>query len=97
MNDEELIERIINLNYREFGAGVGNDLKRIIIKKEQKINQLQFNWNSLREWLKNKIDNFQDDVSEPILHEQMTVRVIYEYMENLDKMNELEGTNHEET
>ena len=55
------------------------------------IRQLQSNWNSLREWLKNKIDNFQDDVSEPILHEQMTMRVIYEYMENLDKMNELEG------
>ena len=53
--------------------------------------KLQSNWNSLREWLKNKIDNFQDDVSEPILHEQMTMRVIYEYMENLDKMNELEG------
>ena len=60
-------------------------------KTENKYNQLQSNWNSLREWLKNKIDNFQDDVSEPILHEQMTMRVIYEYMENLDKMNELEG------
>jgi predicted transcriptional regulator len=58
----------------------------------QEINQLQSNWNSLREWLKNKIDNFQDDVSEPILHEQMTMRVIYEYMENLDKMNELESS-----
>ena len=55
------------------------------------IQKLQSNWNSLKEWLKNKIDNFQDDVSEPILHEQMTMRVIYEYMENLDKMNELEG------
>ena len=61
-------------------------------KTENKYNQLQSNWNSLREWLKNKIDNFQDDVSEPILHEQMTMRVIYEYMENLNKMNELEGT-----
>lgn len=57
------------------------------------LEQLQSNWNSLREWLENKIDNFQDDVSEPILHEQMTIRVIYEYMENLDKMNELEGVN----
>lgn len=37
MNDEELIERIVALNYREFGANVGNDLKRIIIKKEDEL------------------------------------------------------------
>ena len=53
--------------------------------------KLQSNWNNLREWLKNLIDNFQEDVSTPILHEQMTIRLVYEYMENLDKMNELEG------
>lgn len=57
----------------------------------QDYNQLQSNWNSLREWLENLIDNFQEDVSTPILHEQMTIRLVYEYMENLDKMNELEG------
>lgn len=69
--------------------------KALDFKQKENI-QLQSNWNSLREWLKNKIDNFQDDVSEPILHEQMTMRVIYEYMENLDKMNELERKDNNE-
>ena len=58
-------------------------------------NNLQSNWNSLREWLENLIDNFQEDVSTPILHEQMTIRLVYEYMEYLDKMNELEGVDNE--
>ena len=70
--------------------------KQQVIKATNDYIQLQSNWNSLREWLKNKIDNFQDDVSEPILHEQMTMRVIYEYMENLDKMNELERKDNNE-
>lgn len=75
---------------RKNGTCMGclDEAKNILINYTSK---LQSNWNSLREWLKNKIDNFQDDVSEPILHEQMTMRVIYEHMENLDKMNELEG------
>lgn len=65
--------------------------KQQVIKATNYYIKLQSNWNSLREWLKNLIDNFQEDVSTPILHEQMTIRLVYEYMENLDKMNELEG------
>ena len=49
MNDEELIERIINLNYREFGAEVGNNLKRIIIKKENEIERLNKNNQAMQE------------------------------------------------
>lgn len=73
---------------------IDNEIRDSYLRTSQVFDErdkLRDNWNSLREWLKNKIDNFQDDVSEPILHEQMTMRVIYEYMENLDKINELEG------
>ena len=47
--------------------------------------KLQSNWNSLREWLESRTNNFQEDVSTPILHEQIVCSLI------LDKMNELEG------
>lgn len=60
-----------------------------------KYNKLRYNWNSLKEWLGNLIDNFQEDVSIPILHEQMTIRLVYEYIENLDKINELKGDNND--
>ncbi len=96
MNDEELIERIINLNYREFGAEVGNDLKRIIIKKEQEINQLQSNWNSLREWLEKEID-FQSKIGRTIINGMTFIgqnESVYKGV--LNKMNELEGRDKDE-
>ena len=61
------------------------DKAKILMRYLYKITKNSDNWNSLIKRLKNKIDNFQDDVSEPILHEQMAMRVIYEYMENLEK------------
>ena len=39
--------------------------------------------NELEKWLKGLIDNFDDNVSTPILHEQMTIQMVYEYLENL--------------
>lgn len=77
---------------------MGNDkLEKIIeelrINREQllsEISMMQSNWNILKKWLKGLIDNFQEDVSTPILHEQMTIKLVYEYMEGLEKMNELE-------
>lgn len=87
-NSAYIIE--IEQSEKETGRTMYNtrhELAKLITHKER----LQSNWNSLREWLENLIDNFQEDVSTPILHEQMTIRLVYEYMENLDKMNELEG------
>lgn len=104
MNDEELIERIINLNYREFGAEVGNDLKRIIIKKEQEINQLQSNWNSLRECIIGVIDGAREELNtimqgddlEYINKCSLQFEAIRKNLEIvLDKMNELEGVDNE--
>lgn len=37
----------------------------------------------LEEWLKNKIDNFGDGVRDTILHEQMTISIIYDYIQEL--------------
>ena len=70
--------------------------RKSILKKDNEIEKLKGNWKILREWLENLIDNFQEDVSTPILHEQMAIRLVYEYMENLDKMNELEGNDNNE-
>ena len=52
MKDEELLERIINLNYREFGADVGNDLKRIYFLKEQQLDQYKNIIKEVREYTK---------------------------------------------
>lgn len=48
-----------------------------------KIDELQSNWNSLREWIK---DNYKENI--------IVGRVVY-LDELLDKMNELEGDNNE--
>ena len=37
----------------------------------------------LEEWLKNKIDNFDNGVKDTILHEQMTISIIYDYIQLL--------------
>ena len=90
MNDE------INEALRQFNRedliddGYERDLDSNIevfltIKQMIYYNQLQSNWNSLREWLESRTNNFQEDVSTPILHEQIVCSLI------LDKMNELEG------
>ena len=57
----------------------------VLKEKDDEIYKLQSNWNNLKDFLKNKIDNFRDDVSEPILHEQMAVRLVYKYMNELEK------------
>ena len=59
-------------------------------KEFKKYKQLQSNWNSLREWLESRTNNFQEDVNTPILHEQIVCSLI------LDKMNELEGKDNNE-
>lgn len=44
--------------------------------------------NELEKWLKGLIDNFNEDVSEPILHEQMTINLVYDYLENLKELKD---------
>ena len=102
MNDKELNELLeYNQEYMDarlsedvFGGDYTSEVELKYLQKDY--DKLQSNWNSLREWLENLIDNFQEDVSTPILHEQMTIRLVYEYMGNLDKMNELESSDNNE-
>lgn len=96
MNDKEFNKYLGIANHDIQVANNHEELKSYVASILFELDKLQSNWNSLREWLENLIDNFQEDVSTPILHEQMTIRLVYEYMENLDKMNELEsGDNNE--
>lgn len=65
-------------NITSKGITLNSEGKSMQIKVyEDKIYQLQSNWNSLREWLENN----EDDT--------FTAKVIYDVV--LDKMNELEG------
>ena len=95
MNDEEL-DKSIKKSFENFIKELATNPEKVFDNNDLQIKynnvlkekiKLQSNWNSLREWLENLIDNFQEDVSTPILHEQMTIRLVYEYMEYLDKMN----------
>ena len=64
------------------GKALINDVNEIeYLRKE--IDQLTNNWNELEEYLKGLIDNFKEDVSTPILHEQLTIEMIYEYMQEI--------------
>lgn len=62
----------INIPARQIGKTY-----QVINMYEQKYNQLQFNWNSLREWLENEIKQKHHT----------------KHWDMLDKMNELEGKN----
>ena len=49
-----------------------------ILKEIKRLNNII---NELDTFLKNKIDNFDEDVKDTILLEQMTIRVIYDYLQ----------------
>ena len=68
-----LLDYIINLEKE-------NEAKEKVIKKQDYV------INELEKWLKGLIDNFDDGVSEPILHEQMTIRLVYDYLGNLKEL-----------
>jgi len=57
-------------------------------KAEKEIDRLNNVINELEKWLKGLIENFDEDVSEPILHEQMTIRLVYEYLDKLKELKE---------
>lgn len=66
-----------NLLYEVFGDRV--ESQKYIIRANKKIEQLQSNWNSLREWLEKNYRESQD---------------IW-YVKIINKMNELEGVDNE--
>lgn len=60
---------------------IANDRADLLLK----INQLQSNWNSLREWVQKHYDEYKD----------MEQDAMFEFGLMLDKMNELEGKDKE--
>ena len=58
------------------------------VDKDEEIDRLNNIIDSLEKWLKGLIENFNEDVSEPILHEQMTINLVYDYLENLKELKE---------
>ena len=59
-------------------------------EQQKEIDRLNNIISELEKWLKGLIDNFDESVSEPILHEQMTIRLVYDYLENLKQLKEKE-------
>lgn len=55
--------------------------------KDLKIDKLQSNWNSLREWLESEYNRYLND-TENLIHSNVEV---IDFSRMLDKMNELEG------
>lgn len=66
------------------------NLREEITNKQERLELLNSIINEFEKWLKNKIDNFDEDVKDTILHEQMTIRCIYDYLQAVkgDSSNE---------
>ena len=71
-----------NLLYEVFGDRV--ESQKYIVRANKKLEQLQSNWNSLREWLK-EFKEYEKSEFQTNAEFYITVEEI------LDKMNELEG------
>lgn len=56
-------------------------IRPLFEEKDKEIKRLNNIINEIDTFLKNKIDNFDKDVKDTILHEQMTIRVIYDYLQ----------------
>ena len=54
---------------------------KLVEEKDKEIERLNNIINELDTFLKNKIENFDKDVKDTILHEQMTIRAIYDYLQ----------------
>lgn len=76
-----------NLLYEVFGDRV--ESQKYIIRTNKKLEQLQSNWNSLREWLK-KDDNVYICYSSQKSNKTFEAGVRFGLTFALDKMNELE-------
>ena len=61
------------------------NLKMDLAKEIKRLNNII---DELEKWLKGLINNFDDNVSTPILHEQMTIQIVYDYLQDLKKGNE---------
>lgn len=84
MNKENFYNiKIMNKGYGKTYHELQHKIKTLLKENEEKervIKTQDYIINELEEWLKGLIDNFNEDVSPLVLHEQMTIRLIYEYL-----------------
>lgn len=71
-------------------TGTWNEVISSMDVKDKEIDRLNNIINGLEKWLKGLIDNFNEDVSTSVLHEQMTINLVYDYLENLKELKENE-------
>lgn len=92
MNNEikEIIDKLKLLCYDDYSLEVSVDYIRrkaekilldYITNLQEENERLNNIITELDTFLKNKIDNFDKDVKDTILHEQMTIKVIYDYLQ----------------
>ena len=78
---EQEIERLnkeLDGNKKVIDAMIDNEEEYCI-----EINRLNNIINELEKWLSVRIDNFNANVSEPIYHEYITIRLVYDYLQEL--------------
>ena len=61
---------------------------QLMFEIQDNYNQLQFNWNSLREWVQSEYNRYLND-TENLIHSNVE---IIDFSRILDKMNELESS-----
>lgn len=91
MSKEEMITQIKDLILDRKSFITDDEETSEIFKKDvealerslKEIERLNNIINELEKWLKNKIDYFDKTVKDTILHEQMTLIVIYDYLQDL--------------
>lgn len=86
-----LLDDIKDFLYELFGDRV--ESQKYIVRTNQKLEQLQSNWNSLRECLKWEVNDYNGniDIETRNIDSEFLRGIAWEAQELLDKMNELEG------
>ena len=58
-------------------------IRPLFEEKDKEIERLNNIINELEKWLKSKIDYFDKTAKDTILHEQMVILIIYDYLQEL--------------
>lgn len=78
---QEWVDYITNLQAEN--EKLKNELETQNLDMGLEIERLNNIINELEKWLKSKIDYFDKTAKDTILHEQMAIRVIYDYLQEL--------------
>ena len=90
INDYDKEKHEMRYIVNQYGVDVIVSKDILIDDQNKEIERLNNIINELEKWLKSKIDYFDKTAKDTILHEQMAIRVIYDYLQELkgDSSNE---------